>query len=166
MRPRWPPRAVARLSAGESAISRDLGPPRDPEEGGRDRQQEREQEERDGGALREVARLDAREKGEAREDLGRVVGPAAREDEDHDHVGEREDEAEETGDEHDRADQRQQSQPIVPSEIGAPQGSRIRSRTSHLPRNSLSSARASTVPSTITRTCATSANTKVFRREV
>ena len=59
-----------------------------------------------------------------------------------------------------------QSQPIVPSEIGATQGSRIRSRTSHLPRNSLSSARASTVPSTITRTCATNANTKVFRREV
>src|SRR5437762_12556016 len=71
MRPRWPPRAVARLSAGESAISRDLGPPRDPEEGGRDRQQEREQEERDGGALREVARLDAREHGQARGDLGR-----------------------------------------------------------------------------------------------
>src|SRR2546429_9899254 len=87
MRPRWPPRAVARLSAGESAISRDLGPPRDPEEGGRDRQQEREQEERDGGALREVARLDAREKGAAREGLGRVAGAPGGEDAGHQQAG-------------------------------------------------------------------------------
>src|SRR5207247_977939 len=106
LRPRRPPRPASRLTVGLAATSRHLGTPGDPEEADRDRHQQREQEEGDRGALRQVAALDAGEEGEARQDLGRVVGPATRQDEDHDHVGEGEDEAEEAGHEHDRADQR------------------------------------------------------------
>src|SRR2546425_5291297 len=49
---------------------------------------------------------------------------------------------------------------------GATQGSKIRRRISHLPRKSLSRARASTLARTITSTWETTANTKVFFREV
>ena len=59
-----------------------------------------------------------------------------------------------------------QSQPIVPSEIGATHGSRMSRRTIHLPRKSRASASASTVPRAITRTWATTAKTKVFLSEV
>src|SRR6058998_3535227 len=58
------------------------------------------------------------------------------------------------------------SHPIVPSEMGATQGSKIRRRISHLPRKSLSRARASTLVKTITSTWETTAKTKVFFSEV
>ena len=47
-------------------------------------------------------------------------------------------------------------------EIGATQGSRISSRTTHFPRKSLRSERASPFARTSTRALATKANTKVF----
>ena len=50
------------------------------------------------------------------------------------------------------------------SEIGAAHGSRIRKRARPLPRNGFISARASTLPSTITVSCETKVNTNVFQR--
>src|SRR3970040_970469 len=59
-----------------------------------------------------------------------------------------------------------QSQPIVPSEIGATHGRRSRSRTTHFPRNSLSSARARMLARMITSTWETMAKTNVFWSDV
>src|SRR3972149_2566801 len=65
-----------------------------------------EEEERDGGALGQIAPLDACEERQGGQDLGGVIGPAAGQHEDHDHVGEGEHAAEEQGHEDDGADQR------------------------------------------------------------
>ena len=54
------------------------------------------------------------------------------------------------------------SHPMVPSEMGATQGKRMSSRTSHLPRNSRCSAMASALDRTSTRTCETTANRMVL----
>ena len=51
---------------------------------------------------------------------------------------------------------------MVPSEMGATQGKRMSSRTSHLPRNSRCSAMASTLASTRTRICETKAKRTVL----
>jgi hypothetical protein len=59
-----------------------------------------------------------------------------------------------------------QSQPIVPSEIGATQGRSRRSRTIHLPGKSRISANARMFAPTSTIACETMANTNVFRRDV
>src|SRR3989442_5153076 len=56
------------------------------------------------------------------------------------------------------------SQPSVASEIGAAHGSRMRKRAIALPWNDFMSARASTLPSTITASCETKVNTNVLRR--
>src|SRR6267143_6841748 len=56
-----------------------------------------------------------------------------------------------------------QSQPMLPSEIGATQGSRMSKRTTHFPRNSFCRETARTVARKITITCEVTAKRNVFR---
>src|SRR5215472_2257672 len=55
------------------------------------------------------------------------------------------------------------NQPRVAREMGAAHGIKMRKRTRSLPRNFLSKARARMLPRTMTRTCETKVNTKVFQ---
>src|SRR3989442_14338176 len=113
--PKWVPPAASRLSAPGTATSGHLGAPRDAQEHDGDDEEQREQEERDGRSLGEVAPLDAGEEGQAGQDLRRIVRSAPRQDEDDDHVSEREDEPEERGHQHDGSDERQRDlEPVAP----------------------------------------------------
>src|SRR5207244_13210684 len=80
--PKWVPPAASRLSAPGTATSGHLGAPCDAQEHDGDGEEQREQKERDGRALGEVASLDAGEEGQAGQDLRRIVRYAPRQDED------------------------------------------------------------------------------------
>src|SRR3989442_12569108 len=88
-------------------ISDHLGPASDAQEAQGNRQEQRKKEQGNGGALGQVAACDPGIECEATRHLGSVVRPAPSEIVDDDHIGEREDQAEEQRHQADRKNERQ-----------------------------------------------------------